>query len=87
MAKIQGELLEQIRAAVAPLDTEEVRQAYRSGNYPRAALVADVNTRYRWDLFYAVWGKALPFAAFDAVPGGVKDAHIETALRSIVPAL
>lgn len=75
---------EALRAAIKPLDTEARRETYRNGEFPRAELVKDLDTRYRWDLFWAVGGlrKVLPDVVHD-----YKDAHIDTALRRIVPAL
>lgn len=80
--KITGDNLETIRAAVAPLDTAETRERYRRRDIPRAEAVKDIDTRYRWDLFYAAgsW-RLLP------TDNDYNSAHITTALRAIVPAL
>ena len=67
-------------ALIAPLDSPEARQAYREGRFPRADKVIDLDRRYRWDLCYAA-------KAYRVVPEGTTDAHIETALRRIVPSL
>lgn len=75
---------EALKAAIRPLDTEERRTAYREGRFPRADKVNDLEVRYRWDLFWAVGGMR------GVVPEKLneyKDAHIDTALRRIVPAL
>lgn len=80
--KMSGQHFEELRAAIAPLDTEERRAAYRTGDFPRADKVQDLNMRYRWDLFWAVGAHYRLYVA-----GGLKDSHIDTALRSIVPIL
>lgn len=73
-------------AVVAPLDTATNRSAYRAGQFPRADAVKDRDKRYRWDLMWAARG-------MDAMGGTTEvyaymsDAHIDTALRAIVPAL
>jgi len=66
-----------LTARIAPLDTPERRTAYSEGRFPRSAAVKDINTRYRWDLFYAA-------RAYDLLPDDVTNAHIDTALRHIV---
>lgn len=67
---------------IGSLDTEDRREAYRSGNFPRADRVKDLDVRYRWDLFYAAGGHRL----IDPEENLTSD-HIDTALRRIVPAL
>lgn len=79
--KISAQHFEEIRAAIAPLDTEERRTAYRAGDFPRAARVQDLNKRYRWDLFWAA-GVSPQYHL-----EGLTDVHIDTALRSIVRVL
>ena len=69
-----------LAARIAPLDTPERRARYIAGDFPRAAAVKDLDTRYRWDLFYA----ARPY---DLIPEGFTDARIDTALRRIVAPL
>lgn len=83
---IQGAFLEAIRAAVSPLDTEEARENYRLGLYPRSEYTKDVNKRYRWDLFWAARGSKV-IIENDDTNVVITDAHIDTALRAIVPAL
>jgi hypothetical protein len=72
-----------LRAAIIPLDTAERRAQYRSGNFPRADAVQDLDKRYRWDLLWASGAMCLLWDS-DA---DYKDAHIDTALRSVVPSL
>jgi len=74
-----------IRAAVSPLDTDERRAAYRAGEFPRADAVQDLDKRYRWDLFlHATRGTSL---ISDLYAKGYNDAHLDTALKAVVPAL
>ena len=79
--KINGELLETMRAAIAPLDTPERRDAYRRGEFNRSAAVKNLDLRYQTDLASAAGVYRL---AYDA---GANDRHVETALRRIVPPL
>jgi hypothetical protein len=75
-----------LREHVAPLDTPERRVSYLTGDFPRSDQVKDLDKRYRWDLYwYAVrCSHNLPDTINDA---GYDDAHLDTALRSIVPLL
>lgn len=77
--------VEAMRERIAPLDTAERRQAYREGRFPRAEAAQDLDRRYRWDLFHA----ARMYDLFDRWGNGeqLTDAHIDTGLRRIVPAL
>lgn len=79
--KVSSEHVTALRDAIAPLDTDFTRAAYRTGQFPRAELVKDLDMRYRWDLFYAVKGVQIVGA------GRYMDAHIDTALRSIIAPL
>lgn len=79
--KVTPEHLATLRAAIVPLDTEAVRDAYRSGQFPRADSVKDLDKRYRFDLYAAAGSWRL----FDH--SGYNDTHIDTALRSIVAPL
>jgi hypothetical protein len=75
--------VEAMRERIAPLDTEDLREAYRSGLFPRAESCQDVNVRYRWDLFWAAGGyRLLPDDRSD-----INSDHIDTGLRRIVPPL
>jgi hypothetical protein len=76
--------LNHMRAAIVPLDTPERREAYRTGNFPRADKVKDLNTRYRYDLLYA---SGLNPWLCSTVYSYANDTHIATALKAIVPQL
>lgn len=78
--KVTQEHFEILKAAVSPLDTEELRKRYLAGDFPRANLVQDLDMRYRWDLLWA--SGARPTFGSD-----ITSAHIDTALRKIVPPL
>jgi hypothetical protein len=75
-----------IRDLIAPLDTPERRAAYLAGDFPRADRVQNLDMRYRWDLLWA-----LPAEPRNTVMQTVwlyaDDTNLDTALRSIVPAL
>lgn len=81
--RIDAAIVADMRAVIGPLDTDATRGAYRSGDFPRADAVKDLDKRYRWDLLYA--------SRFDVCgriyPTGANDTHIDTALRAIVPPL
>ena len=80
--KVTPEHLERIRAAIEATghDNEEVRDLYRRREIPRGEFVQDLNKRFRWDLYSAA---GLPCYN----DGDYTDAHIDTALRSIVKPL
>lgn len=82
--KVTPQHLAALREAVQPLDTPERRKVYTSGEFPRADRVSDLDMRYRWDLF---WASKVNHnrALWDAVT--YNDAHIDTALKVIVPPL
>ena len=84
-AVITGQALDELRAAIKPLDTETVRARYRARDFPRADAVVDLDRRYRFDLFYAVWGARRPLPYEWA--NDYTDRHIETALRAVVAPL
>jgi hypothetical protein len=67
-------------------DTPERRAQYIARQFPRAELVHDLDKRFRWDLLWMADG-ATRRAWFDRVYTYANDTHIDTALRSIVPAL
>ena len=77
------EQVEQVRAAIAPLDTQEMRDAYRNGQFPRADKVKDLDKRYRWDLVNATGYRTV----CDLYDAGMNDTHIDTILRTVVAPL
>lgn len=79
--RMDGDTFAALRALVVAIDTEHTRATYRDGQFPRAERVKDLDKRYRWDLYYAAKGWDLP--GMD----GLTDAHVDTALRVIVPPL
>lgn len=82
--KITSDIVEVMRQRIAPLDTEETRQAYREGRFPRADAVKDLDTRYRWDLWHAARCIDVIKVENGWYPEGINDKHIDTALRRIV---
>jgi hypothetical protein len=87
--KLSADIVQAIRDRIAPLDTDETRQAYREGRFPRADRVRDLDMRYRWDLFYAARGSDIvePDAGRIIDSRGITSDHIDTALRRIVAPL
>ena len=79
--------VEAMRERIAPLDTAERRQAYREGRFPRAEAVKDLDMRYRWDLYHAARVADVFHTGIGGEDAGLPDAHIDTGLRRIVPAL
>ncbi len=82
--KMAAEHVEHLRAAIAPRDTAEMRDAYRTGQFPRADRCKDVDKRYRWDLLNATVPARWVCERYDE---GLTDANVDTALRSIVKPL
>lgn len=82
--KVTTDHLDRLRAGIAPLDTGEARDVYRTGDFPRADRVNDLNMRYRWDL---LWAAAAADRSIYDVLSEYKDTHIDTALRAVVPSL
>jgi hypothetical protein len=82
--KVSPDQLSILRGAIAPLDSSELRARYRAGDFPRADAVKDLDKRYRWDLLHAAGSWRLTSPLYE---NGCNDAHIDTALRAIVPAL
>ena len=80
--KVQKTDLNAMTEAIKPLDTPERRERYILGNFPRADRVKDLNKRYRWDLWWDTDESRTLFLG-----QGIHDAHIDTALRRIVPVL
>lgn len=58
--------------------------AYRSGDFPNADRVKDINKRFRWDCLNAFVGSHW---VCDNLYPYVDDSHIDTALRRIVDPL
>lgn len=69
---------EALKALITKHDTAERRARYKAGAYPRAHLTKDLNVRYRWDLYYYADARV-------SHSDDLKTAHIDTALKIIVP--
>ncbi len=88
--KIKPEDLAKLRAAVEPLDTPDLRRIYRSGQFARASAVKDIDMRYRWDLLYASKikiGDGVGIKGDIDLYAYMNGTHIDTALRSFIPAI
>ena len=71
--------------AATGYDNDTVRARYRARDIPRGDAVQDIDKRFRWDLFHAADPQcAILRALYD---DGCHDAHIDTALRSVVQPL
>lgn len=81
-AKIPPAVVEEMASLIRPLDTAERRARYRTGDFPRADRVNDLDRRYRWDLLWASGANRIAWPMPD-----IKDNHVDTALRTIVPPL
>lgn len=81
--KVTKEHVAAMRAAISQLDCHAARKPYKDGTFPRADVCKDVNMRYRWDLLWAA-RTSYPSQIIPVLDAGYKDAHIDTALRSIV---
>lgn len=79
--KMSAATFDALADAIRPLDTDARRAAYRAGYFPRAESVRDLDTRYRFDLYYMVQGWRVTDGE------DLTDSHLETALRRIVPPL
>jgi len=85
--KVTPEHLAMIRDAIEATghDNATTRDQYRRRDIPRGAMVQDIDKRFRWDLFHAATaGTRMVSDLYDA---GYHDAHIDTALRAVVPTL
>lgn len=60
--------------------------AYKEGRFPRSEKAKDYHTRFRWDLFYAALRRNSDLITPLLDAENLADAHIDTALRRIVPA-
>jgi hypothetical protein len=88
--KIRQPDLATLTAFVQPLDTPANRAYYASRQFSNADRCKDVDKRYRWDLLYASRckiGDGVGSQGDVNLYAYMDDSHIDTALRSIVPAL
>lgn len=82
--KVTKEHQKILRDMITPLDTDENRDRYRKRDIPRAEHVKDIDKRYRWDLLWTSRAMDLHREIYEA---NYLDAHLDTALRSIVAPL
>jgi hypothetical protein len=80
--KVSPEHFEAMKAAIEPLDLPEYRDRYKRRDIARNDYVQDINKRYRWDLY---WFAARKGYSMPDSTNGYNMAHIDTALRKIVP--
>jgi hypothetical protein len=84
--KVSDAHLEQMREKIRStgLDNDSNRAIYRDRRIPRGDAVRDIDRRYRWDLY---WAAARLTGGMPGSEEGYDDAHVDTALRSIVAPL
>lgn len=85
--KVNKGEFEKIEALLKREDTEDRREKYRAGQFPRAAAVKDLDMRYRWDLFWMRLDQARredDTEVIDFLTAYGADAHMDTVLRRIV---
>ena len=63
---------------------ESLIEKYETGNFTRSETVKDLNTRFCFDMLYK---SNLLIWVIDNIYPYANDAHIETALKSILPKL
>ena len=85
--KVTPAHLAMIRDAIAVTgnDRPDIRERYRNRDIPRGDLVQDIDKRFRWDLFHAANAASVLSAVLYGA--GYNDAHIDTALRTVVTPL
>ena len=83
--KIERSDLAVLRAHVGKYDRPELRERYRRGDFPRSDRVRDLDKRYRWDIWWAIFHDEREFA--DRLYGYMNSDHIDTALRRCVASL
>lgn len=81
--KMTPDHFRRLKDAIEPLDTKERRKKYLTGDFPRSHSTKNLALRYRWDLF---WESRHPNVYIWPV-GTYIDAHVDTALRRIIPEL
>lgn len=84
--KMHPDTVSLMRHLIRQHDSDKRREMYRSGMFPRADKVKDLDKRYRWDLFWIVWAEDGELRQLIS-HGNYNDAHIDTALRAVVPSL
>ena len=84
MAKLKlAHLAGIIEPHILALNTEQNRQAYRDRNFYNADKVTDINTRYRFDILYAIPGSVRNNFYNQAYKSG-DDTHVNSLLRSLI---
>jgi hypothetical protein len=87
--KIKPEHLTHMKAVIdkfieANGGKEVLIEKYETGDFPRSETVKDLNTRFCFDMLYRA---NLLLWVIDNIYPYANDAHIETALKSILPKL
>lgn len=80
--KVRQQELARLLTAVSIIDTPETRRAYQELQAEGKLKAQDLWKRYRWGLYHCAYD-----AGFRFDEDTYYDAHIDTALRAVVPEL
>lgn len=84
MAKLKlAHLAGIIEPYIMALNTEQNRQAYKGGKFHNADKVKDINTRFRFDVLYAIPSNARNDFYKQAYKIG-NDTHVTSLLKSLI---
>ena len=84
MAKLKlAHLAGIIEPYIMALNTEQNRQAYKDGNFHNADKVTDINTRFRFDVLYAIPSSVRNDFYSKAYKLG-NDTHVNSLLKSLI---
>ena len=64
--KMSPEALSELRSALEPIDTPELRARYIARDILNGAAVKDIDKRYRWDLLSMALGYRFTCAQYDS---------------------
>ena len=84
MAKLKlAHLSSIIKPYILALNTEQNRQLYKNGKFHNADKVADINTRFRFDVLYAIPSSVRNDFYSQAYKLG-NDTHVHSLLKSLI---
>ena len=84
MARLKlADLSSIIKPYILALNTDQNRQLYRDRNFYNAGKVADINTRFRFDILYAIPSSVRNDFYSQAYKLG-NDTHVNSLLRSLI---
>lgn len=83
--KASDSVVAEFKTAIKQIDSEALRDRYRSGNFPNNHPDQDIDMRYRWDLARAALGDKRIHEITQKE--NLKDDHIDSVLKQLVPPL